>query len=91
MSNPETDKITGFFEALLGGAGAPTEEPSVPTPEEQAEATAVVGSLVQDLVAIAIGVRTRAIEGGISPQGADAMALSTFSLALQGVFGGANG
>lgn len=87
-STPDGEAGFKFLEALLGGA---PKEPE-PEPVDAAEVIASLGDTVQSIAAIALGVRARAIEAGVSPANADAMAMSTYAVSLQGLFGGgANG
>jgi len=91
-----TDSPTGdepqfkFLEALLG---LTQEEPEPePTPEQNAEArrqaVGELGEAIQDVAAIALGVRASAIESGMSPENADVMAMSTYATTLSAM--GAN-
>lgn len=88
---PDDESGFKFLEALLGGAPAKPEPTPEPTPEEIAEATAAFGESIQNLAAIALGVRARAVEAGVDSANADVMAMSTYAVSLQGLFGGANG
>lgn len=94
MSTTETqgdEPRRNFFEQLLGELATPPEPKPAPTPEELAEASAGLGEVIQDLTAIAVGVRARAIEGGISAERADDMAVGTYASLLQANLGGLNG
>lgn len=89
-STPDGEAGFKFLEALLGGA--PKEPEPEPEPVDAAEEIAKLGDTVQSIAAIALGVRARAIEAGVSPANADAMAMATYAASLQGLFGGgANG
>ena len=80
---PDDESGFKFLEALLGGAPAKPE----PTPEEIAEATAAFGEGIQNLAAIALGVRARAVEAGVDSANADVMAMSTYAVSLASAFG----
>ena len=86
---PDDESGFTFLEALLGGMAAKPEPE--PEPADLAEEVAKLGDTIQDLAAIALGVRARAIEAGVEPANADVMAMSTYAVSLQGLFGGANG
>ena len=88
-NTPDGETGFKFLEALLGGA--PTAPEPEPEPVDAAEVIANLGDVIQDTAAIALGVRARAIEAGVSPANADAMAMTTYAVSLQGLFGGANG
>lgn len=90
---PDDESGFTFLEALLGGMAAKPEPEPEPEPEpvDLAKEVAKLGDTIQDLAAIALGVRARAIEAGVDPGSADAMAMSTYAVSLQGLFGGANG
>lgn len=86
MSTTETsgsEPQHNFFKQLLGELGAAPEPTPAPTPEEIAAAAAGLGDVIHDLAAIAVGVRARAVEGGISDERADAMAVATYANLLQ--------
>ena len=91
MSATDSTSAEGFFEALLGGLAQESEPDPGPTAQELRESAQELGELIQDQVAIAVGVRARAVEGGIAPESADVMALSTYGLLLQSTLGSANG
>ncbi len=78
-----------FLNALLGD---PAE--SAPEPEYDREATREaltnIADLIQDFTATAVGVRARAVEGGISAEMADQMAAGTFVQLLMAATGGAH-
>lgn len=82
---PDDESGFKFLEALLGGAPAKPEPE--PTPEEIAEATAAFGEGIQNLAAIALGVRARAVEAGVDSANADVMAMSTYAVSLASAFG----
>ena len=88
---PDDEPGFTFLEALLGGMTAKPEPEPEPEPVDLAKEVAKLGDTIQDLAAIALGVRARAIEAGVDPDSADAMAMSTYAVSLQGLFGGANG
>ena len=85
---PDDEPQFSFLEALLGGLNAEPAPKQEPTPEEVAEATAALGESIQNLAAIALGVRARAIEAGVAPDSADVMAMSTYAVSLTSMFGG---
>ena len=80
------------FEEELNKATEPEPEPEPPSIGAMA---GDLGDIIQSFVAISVGVRRQAIEGGLSEDNADAMAITTYGTVLaiyaQATGGGARG
>lgn len=88
LSDSEREELDNMARGLFGDLFAKKARPE-PEAKSASEATAEFASVVQDVTAVALGVHTSLIEGGVSKEVADTLMSQTYVGILSTLLGGA--